>query len=490
MTAKTKLIVVDDDYYLLDALTIQFDCEGYDVIPLENGQTVYEVAKREKPDCIVLDVMMPGKTGLDVTKELKSDEETKLIPIILLTAKSELDDKIAGFDSGAEDYITKPFDFRELHARIKSQIRLYSSIKEANANSFSPKSQLKSDRNLKLISWENSIHNILFTSNKMLMSRTCLDVFKCHPLGCPMKIKGVSEDIQDITINPSGSHPITITKLCTIDAGSGSNEIEIIDRRSTKEVISQLVSINERLTDEILKTNTQNMAKLLYFANLNHELKAPLSAIIGYADMASKKQYEENSKRYLEIIDKSARNIMSMLMEMLDVTHAEFGKLVVYPELISVSDLIDTVITILEFNIEQRRIEVKTNLDERYDLLKVDPNRFKQVMLNILSNSIKYNKVGGKVNISTQVEDGKFFIRIEDSGIGIPQDSLNAIFNDDTSTSIDIDDYEKLKDDRLGLGIKLTKSIIELHNGKLEVNSKMNEGTRVTVTLPYEEVNL
>lgn len=483
MTAKQKIVVVDDDYYLLDALSIQLDCEGYEVITQENGQKVYEVVKAEKPDCVVLDVMMPGKTGLDVTKELKSDDETKLIPIILLTAKSELDDKIAGFDSGAEDYITKPFDFRELHARIKSQMRLYSSIKEANANSFSPKSLLSSDHNLNLVSWDNSIHTILFTATKSLSGKTCLEIFKCHSTDCPMKLKNTNEDHQELTINPSGLNFVSINKSCKSNANRG-NEIVITDRRTTKDIINELVAINEKLTDEILKSNTKNLSKIMYFANLNHELKAPLSAIIGYAEMASKKQFEENSKRYLEIIDKSARNIMSMLMEMLDVTHAEAGKLTIYPELISMSDLIDTVVAILEFNIEQRRIEVKTDLDKRFDLIKVDPNRFKQVILNLISNSIKYNKEGGSVTISSKNDSGKFRLSIKDSGVGIPEENLSTIF--ESFSDPNDDDIQKFKDERLGLGIKLSKSIVELHNGVLEVESKINEGTTVTISLPYE----
>ena len=483
MKPKLKIVVVDDDYYLLDALTIQLDCEGYEVIPQENGQNVFEVVKAEKPDCIVMDVMMPGKTGLDVTKELKADDATKLIPIILLTAKTELDDKIAGFDSGAEDYITKPFDFRELHARIKSQMRIYSSIKQANANNFSPNSVLRSENNLKLISWDNSIHSILFTSTKALMGKTCLEIFNCDPKDCPMKINGTTEDIQELEINPSGLNSVSIVKSCKSQSVRG-NEIHISDRRSTNDIISQLIAINEKLTNEILKKNSNNISKNMSFTSLNHELKNPLSAIIGYADMASKKQLDETPRRYLEIIDKSARNIMTMMMDILDVSHAEAGQLTVYPELISMGDLIETVVAILEFSIEQRGIQVRTELDKRNDLIKVDPKRFKQVMLNLLSNSIKYNKDGGSILISSKNENGTFKLSIQDTGIGISQEDIDTIFG--AKSVITGDENQNLQDDRFGLGIKLTKSIIELHHGSIDVKSVVNEGTTVTISLPFE----
>ncbi|MBN8704654.1 MAG: response regulator [Bacteroidetes bacterium] len=484
MNKKHKVVVVDDDFYLLDALNIQLNCEDYDVITLESGMKAYEIIKKEQPDCVVLDVMMPGKTGIEVARELKADETTKLIPVILLTAKSELDDKLAGFESGIEDYITKPFDFRELNARIKSQIRLYSSIREAYENRYAQKAKLSSDYNLKLISWDSSIHTILFSSTKSLQDKKCLEIFNCHSVDCPMKVNGKDEDTQELIVNVSGFNPVKVLKECKTNTIAG-NEITIVDHRSTREIIDQLMGLNEKLFTEATQSDKINKENIWYLTNLNHELKGPLSAIIGYADMINQHQSDdEKSKKYLDIIDKSARNIMSMMMEMMDLARIHSGDLNLHRELISLNDLIETVLAILEFNIEQRQVKVVTNFDKKLDMIKVDQNRFKQIMLNLISNAVKYNRVGGTVNLSSSLENGVAVIEIEDSGIGIPAENIKLVTGDAEPGNY----RDFVPKQGMGFGLKLSRLLVSLHGGTMAVDSVVGKGTKITLNFPKETI--
>ncbi|MCK6600862.1 MAG: hybrid sensor histidine kinase/response regulator [Bacteroidetes bacterium] len=484
MNKKNKVVVVDDDFYLLDALNIQLNCEDYDVITLENGIKAFETIKKEQPDCVVLDVMMPGKTGIEVAKELKSDETTKLIPVILLTAKSELDDKLAGFESGIEDYITKPFDFRELNARIKSQIRLYSSIREAYENRYAQKAKLTSDYSLNLISWDSSIHTILFSTTKTLQNQRCLDIFKCHETDCPMRLNGKDEDSQELIINVSGINPVKVLKECKTNPIAG-NEITIIDHRSTRDIIDQLVGLNEKLFREATQSEKINKENIWYLTNLNHELKGPLSAIIGYADMINQYQNDEDkSKKYLDIIDKSARNIMSMMMEMMDLARIHSGDLNLHRELLSFTDLFETVLAVLEFNIEQRQVKVITNFDKKLDLIKVDPNRFKQIILNLVSNSVKYNKVGGTIHLTTRLENNQVIVEIEDSGIGIPEENIKLVAGE-----IEPQNYRDFVPKQgMGFGLKLSRLLVSLHGGSMAIQSVVGSGTKITLSFPKESI--
>ena len=116
--SKGKILVVDDEIYIVHILDFSLGMEGYEVVTALDGEQAIEQARNEKPDLIVLDIMMPKLDGYEVCKAIKSDPATKAIPVILLSAKGRNVDQKMGFDVGADDYITKPFSPRKLVERI------------------------------------------------------------------------------------------------------------------------------------------------------------------------------------------------------------------------------------------------------------------------------------------------------------------------------------------------------------------------------------
>src|SRR4029453_11161876 len=121
--ANKKILVAEDEVDVLNLVAINLKSAGFNVLKAEDGPTALEIARTAFPALIVLDLMLPGMSGIDVCKVLKSESATKLIPIIMLTAKAEEVDRIVGLELGADDYITKPFSPRELVLRVKSVIR-------------------------------------------------------------------------------------------------------------------------------------------------------------------------------------------------------------------------------------------------------------------------------------------------------------------------------------------------------------------------------
>ncbi|MBP2634319.1 MAG: phoP 2 [Firmicutes bacterium] len=118
-----KILIVDDELNIRELLKFNLENSGYKVIEAEDGQTAINMAKSQKPELIVLDLMLPGMDGLEVCRLVKNSRETAAIPIIMLTAKNEEIDKVIGLELGADDYLTKPFSPRELLARIKAVLR-------------------------------------------------------------------------------------------------------------------------------------------------------------------------------------------------------------------------------------------------------------------------------------------------------------------------------------------------------------------------------
>lgn len=123
MTNKNTVLLVDDEEHILELLKFNFGREGFDVLAVTTGEECLNICKRELPDIIILDLMLPGIDGLEVCRILKQNQRTRLIPIIMLTAKGTELDKVIGLELGADDYVTKPFSVRELVARAKAQLR-------------------------------------------------------------------------------------------------------------------------------------------------------------------------------------------------------------------------------------------------------------------------------------------------------------------------------------------------------------------------------
>ena len=119
----TRVLVVEDEAAIRDMLVFNLGRAGYEVLPVGSGQEARASIADHYPDVVLMDWMLPDVTGLELTRQLKRNPETREIPVIMLTARVEEDDRVAGLEGGADDYITKPFSSRELLARIKAVLR-------------------------------------------------------------------------------------------------------------------------------------------------------------------------------------------------------------------------------------------------------------------------------------------------------------------------------------------------------------------------------
>ena len=180
--ANEKILVVDDEEHIAELISYNLSSNGYKVITANNGIDAVKVAIEEKPSLILLDLMIPGKDGYDVCKEVRSNNEIRNTPIIMLTAKSEELDKILGLELGADDYITKPFSVRELLARVKAVLRRFSFVEpESNVlvfgdltADFDKREILVKDKKLELTLKEFELLEILIRNKGKILTRDTL----------------------------------------------------------------------------------------------------------------------------------------------------------------------------------------------------------------------------------------------------------------------------------------------------------------------------
>ena len=180
--ANEKILVVDDEEHIAELINYNLTNNGYKVIIANNGIDAVKVAIEEKPSLILLDLMIPGKDGYDVCKEIRSNSEIRNTPIIMLTAKSEEFDKILGLELGADDYITKPFSVRELLARVKAVLRRVSIVEPENniltfgdlVANFDKREILIKDKKLDLTLKEFELLEILIRNKGKILTRDTL----------------------------------------------------------------------------------------------------------------------------------------------------------------------------------------------------------------------------------------------------------------------------------------------------------------------------
>lgn len=238
------------------------------------------------------------------------------------------------------------------------------------------------------------------------------------------------------------------------------------------------------------EAESANMAKSQFIASISHELRTPLNAIIGFSTIINSQLFGELDRKYLEYskdIHDSGVHLLEIINDILDLSKAEAGKLSLQLDEFDVLVAIDKCIRILGERASKGDVEVRTEYMQDMPMIIADRVRFIQIILNILSNAIKFTEKGGVVLVraNNKVDkDGtnKFHIRIEDSGIGMTQEEIAVALQ----SFGQIDSGLDRKYEGTGLGLPLTKKLVDLHHGTLYIESETRFGTTVHVIIPSQ----
>ena len=241
--------------------------------------------------------------------------------------------------------------------------------------------------------------------------------------------------------------------------------------------------------EAMIQSDSANRAKTEFLANMSHELRTPLNAIIGFSDMMvhgllGPDKTEKHIEYARDILD-SGRHLLDLINDILDLAKVEAGKLELEEQTLDVRKVVDACVTLIKERAHENAVAVDLAFPEALPSLRADERKLKQILINLLSNAVKFTPAGGKVKLRAGfAPDGGFMIKISDNGIGIAKEDIaNALA---PFTQIDSDlgrSYEGT-----GLGLPLAKALVELHGGKLYVESVPVAGTTVTIYLPAQRV--
>ncbi|HSE85068.1 MAG TPA: ATP-binding protein, partial [Candidatus Binatia bacterium] len=262
---------------------------------------------------------------------------------------------------------------------------------------------------------------------------------------------------------------------------------EIVNLLQTFATQSVLAIQNARLFQEIEDKSRQieaaNRHKSEFLANMSHELRTPLNAIIGFSEVLGERMFGElNEKQaeYTEDILSSGRHLLSLINEILDLSKVEAGRMELELATFDLPLAIDNARTFVRERATKHGINLDVTVDERLGDFVGDERKIKQILLNLLSNAVKFTPEGGRIGINARQADGSVEISVSDTGIGIAPKDQPKVFEEFRQVG---SDYTH-KVEGTGLGLTLAKKFVELHGGKIWVESEVGKGSKFTFTLP------
>jgi len=225
-------------------------------------------------------------------------------------------------------------------------------------------------------------------------------------------------------------------------------------------------------------------AKTRFLATMSHELRTPLNAIIGFSEMIVQEEAlmldAARRKEYAQLINDSGQHLLSVVNGILAMSKMESGNFEISPEPFAPRAALINCCSLLALKARESGIDLETRVPEDLPIVTGDPRAFKQVALNLVSNAIKFTERGGKVTVSAGVEGARLVLRVTDTGVGIAADDLKRIGDPFFQAG---KTYQR-RHEGTGLGLSIVKSLVALHAGELTVQSKIDQGTTVTVALP------
>ena len=274
---------------------------------------------------------------------------------------------------------------------------------------------------------------------------------------------------------------------------ANANLEQRVDDR-TKELKAEIV---ERKRDkiELIKAKeaaeSSNRTKSEFLANMSHELRTPLNAIIGFSSIMQDELFGKmHNKKYMEYsgdINSSGIHLLEVIGDILDVSKIEVGELVLAESSFSLYKLMESCLKTINAAAEIRGLVMYNNISTDFPDIFADQLRIRQVFLNILTNAVKFTNNGGTITIIAYLDAcNNIIISITDTGIGIPEDKIEYVLEPFSQ----VDNVFSRTHDGVGLGLSLTKSLIELHNGEIRIESEVDIGTSIIIIMPAERTIL
>jgi len=486
-TPKADILAIDDTPENLALLSQMLTEKNYKVRSVTKGSTAIRGAKAVPPDLILLDVKMPEMNGYEVCQHLKADDRTKDIPIIFISALGDVFDKVKAFQVGGVDYITKPFQVEEVLARLDTHL----TIRNLQIKLEAQNNQLQQQIAERTAAEDKFTKAFRACPNPIAIATYATgQVLEVNNSFLQMSGYDAAEVINqnlDRLYSPSAL-AIYQQALQKIETQEFVRNIELNFSTKSGKIKTVLLSIESikldgaKCTLQILNDITERKRLENEFISLvSHELRTPMTSTIGALDLLNSGQLgilSDRGKQILQVAIRNSERLIRLVNDILDLERMKSGKIAINPVrqnlkplLIQASETMQAMAT---------KVEVQLIVEPCDVILNLDSDRILQTLINLLSNAIKFTESGGTVKLIANIQKNFCRIVVRDTGRGIPADQLESIFE----RFQQVDASDSRSKGGTGLGLAICRHIIEGHNGKIWVESKLNQGSAFYIELP------
>ncbi|MGZ4415905.1 MAG: ATP-binding protein [Gaiellaceae bacterium] len=276
----------------------------------------------------------------------------------------------------------------------------------------------------------------------------------------------------------------TEARLAEIAAGDFSGRLDVPNRDELGSLGANVNRMNDELRRLYGELETTSRHKSEFLANMSHELRTPLNAVIGFSQVLRERLFGEiNDKQeeYLDDIISSGHHLLSLINDVLDLSKVEAGQVELELTTFSLREALERGVVMVREVATKNDVQLSLALAPDVDLVRADELRLRQIVFNLLSNAVKFTPVGGSIAVESACVDGEVLVSVADTGPGVALEDQERIFEEFQQTELGVKQREGT-----GLGLALSRRLVELHGGRIWVESEPGHGSRFVFTLPVE----
>jgi len=468
-----RLLIADDNADMRDYLR-RLARQQWQVELCTNGAEALAAVRRDPPDLILSDVMMPQLDGFGLLAALRADPATRDIPLMLLSARAGEEARLEGLQAGADDYLVKPFSGRELLARLEV-LRLRQRMRAVQDQAARRMRSVFSQAPV-AICILNGPEHVFEQANDYYMRL----VGNRPLLGLPVRealpelaSQGIYELLDSVLAN--GQPYVGNAVPLRLRRGPGQPMTDgcfdfvyqpLFDDDGRASGIAVVAFEVTELAMAKREAEAANRAKDEFLAMLGHELRNPLAPIVTALQLMRMRGGDFALKERA-VIERQTNHLVALVDDLLDVSRVAQGKIQLRRKPLEMGDAVSRAIEIASPLIEQKRHTLSVDVPARGLMVLADPTRLSQVLANVLNNAAKYTEPGGHLIVRARRDGDDVRVEVSDNGIGISSEMQGLIFERFTQ------ERQALSRSQggLGLGLAIARSMMELHGGGVEVHS-------------------